>query len=74
MVYFRPIGQPRWELWTWGDRDVLSLCGASIMIYSETRAGWWHDKAVGFLIAAFMNKNLQFTNLDAQVHIEEFKS
>ncbi len=53
---------------------MVSLCGASIVMYSETRAGWWHEEAVGFLIAAFMNENLQFTNLDAQVHTHTQRS
>lgn len=44
---------------------MLSFCGASIVIFSETHAGWWHDEAVRFLIAAFMNENL-----DAQVHTQ----
>lgn len=56
---------------------MLSSCGASVVIYSETRAGWWHDEAVGFLIAAFMNENLQVYKLrctSTHTHTEEFKS
>lgn len=46
-------------------RNVLFALGAGAVIYSGSRAGWWREEIVGSLIRASVNKNSQFTNLDA---------
>lgn len=47
---------------------MLFPFAAYAVIYSLTRVGWWCEETGGSLIRASVNKNSQFTNLDAHIH------